>query len=856
MAEDLQHFVRTEATLAPAAAPTPTPISPPPGSAPPLTTPAPTTAPEQVASSDKTGVRVVPKGLRSFDRHDAAFLPRASPGPRDRDGLPESLRFWKTRIESTDPDHTFRVGLIYGPSGCGKSSLVKAGLLASPGKGHPAGLHRGDSRRNRSPVASRAAQGLPRSDGRSRSRGRPGRGAAGRCCGSGQKVLIVLDQFEQWLFATRSEPDPELVAVLRQCDGAHLQAVVTVRDDFWMAATRFMQRPGDSLGRGRKLGRGRSLRPAPRQDGVLAAFGRAYGILPEQPSEPSYEQQAFLDQSIAGLAQDGKVISVRLALFAEMVKGKPWVPATLREVGGTEGVGVTFLEETFSAQTAPPEHRLHQKAAQAVLKALLPQTGTDIKGRMRSEAELREASGYADRPRDFDDLIHILDPELRLITPTEAEGGEKRAESGGTWAGGTASDETASSSASDHSPLTTHHSPVGHYQLTHDYLVHSLRDWLTRKQRETRRGRAELRLAERAELWNAKPENRHLPSLLEWLSVRTLTDPAHWTEPQRKMMRQAARTHGWRSALTLAGMIAVAAAALFLHTRVAERQEATRVEGLVGRLVSAEPSQVPDVVKQLEANPDVAAPLLAGLISANPETPDQKRAQLHARLATVSRDPSQVEPLVEELLAGKVTYVLPIRQLLRPAGARLVERFRGLLRDAKADPERRFRAALALAHYVPASEAASWTEADLKFVAGQLVSANAEYQPLFRAALRPIHARLLGDLERLFAGAQATDAQRLSAANALADYAEKDVARLTGLLPVATPEQFAVLYPIVAASRTTAAIEDLGKIAATPPPEALGSVERVAYGQRHQGAAVALFRLGEREGPAGLQGER
>ena len=47
---------------------------------------------------------------------------------------------------------------------------------------------------------------------------------------------------------------------------------------------------------------------------------------------------------------------------------------------------------------------------------------------MRSEADLLEASGYADRPRDFDDLIHILDPELRLITPTEPEGVE-----GGGW---------------------------------------------------------------------------------------------------------------------------------------------------------------------------------------------------------------------------------------------------------------------------------------------------------------------------------------------------------------------------------------------------------------------------------------
>ena len=118
-----------------------------------------------------------------------------------------------------------------------------------------------------------------------------------------------------------------------------------------------------------------------------------------------------------------------------MVKGKPWTPATLKEVGGTKGVGVTFLEETFSASTAPPEHRLHQKAAQAVLKALLPETGTDIKGQMRSRQELLEASGYANRPRDFDDLIHILDPELRLITPTDPEGSVER-ESGDRYRAG------------------------------------------------------------------------------------------------------------------------------------------------------------------------------------------------------------------------------------------------------------------------------------------------------------------------------------------------------------------------------------------------------------------------------------
>ena len=119
---------------------------------------------------------------------------------------------------------------------------------------------------------------------------------------------------------------------------------------------------------------------------------------------------------------------MRLALFAEMVKGKPWTPATLRQVGGTEGVGVTFLEETFSAATAPPPHRLHQKAARAVLKALLPEPGADLKGHMRSHQELLDAAGYAGRPQEFADLLHILDTELRLVTPTDPEGAMSRRE--------------------------------------------------------------------------------------------------------------------------------------------------------------------------------------------------------------------------------------------------------------------------------------------------------------------------------------------------------------------------------------------------------------------------------------------
>jgi hypothetical protein len=88
--------------------------------------------PEPPPQASVTGARghvaVVPKGLRSFDVSDSDFFLQLLPGPRDKDGLPESIRFWKHRIEATD-ELTFTVGVIYGPSGCGKSSMVKAGLL-------------------------------------------------------------------------------------------------------------------------------------------------------------------------------------------------------------------------------------------------------------------------------------------------------------------------------------------------------------------------------------------------------------------------------------------------------------------------------------------------------------------------------------------------------------------------------------------------------------------------------------------------------------------------------------------------------------------------------------------------------
>jgi serine/threonine protein kinase len=465
-------------------------------------------------SSDQRPLKIVPKGLRSFDAHDADFFLELLPGPRDREGLPDSIRFWKNRIEETDADNTSSVGLIYGPSGCGKSSLVKAGLLPRISNEvlsvHIEATAEETETRLLNGLRKRCSD-MPANLGLKETLTvlRRGQGIP-----AGKKVLIVLDQFEQWLHAKKGEDSTELVEALRQCDGGHVQCIVMVRDDFWLAVSRFMKSLDIHLLEGHNSALV-DLFDTDHARKVLAAYGRAYGRLPENMGDRKDEQRTFLKKAVEDLAEDGKVVCVRLALFAEMMKGKPWTLATLKEVGGTAGVGVTFLEETFSASTAPPEHRYHQKAARAVLKALLPDSGTDIKGHMRSYAELLAACGYADRPKDFGDLIGILDGEIRLITPTDPEGKEG------------AEDSASQAKAGERC-----------YQLTHDYLVPSLREWLTRKQRETRRGRAELRLAERSALWNAKPENRLLPAWWEVLNIRLF--PA--VKSQLQPLRREART--------------------------------------------------------------------------------------------------------------------------------------------------------------------------------------------------------------------------------------------------------------------------------------------------------------------------
>ena len=773
--------------------------------------------PSLSTGTDAVIARMVPKGLRAFDPEDAQFFLTLVPGPRDRDGLPEAIRSWKRRIEDRDLTRTFSVGLLYGPSGSGKSSLVRAGILPRL------------SRQVRAIYVEASATGTEAGIRAALVREFPDLPAHGeldlataaireRAAGKrGSRVLLVLDQFEQWLQSHPDEPDGELVRALRHCDGLGLQALLLVRDDFWMATTRFLKALEIRLLEG--------VNSAPVElfdlqhaGMVLAELGRGLGRLPDGAIAPGSEEGRFIEKAVQELASpDGRVVPIRLALFAEMLRHRNWTTKTLRELGGVEGIGETFLEESFSARSAPMAHRVHQRAAQSVLQALLPDPKSDIRGRFRSVNALWEASGYADRPNDFEELMYILEKELRLVTAVDplsvsSDGDGSRAGAGETL-----------------------------YQLAHDYLVPSLRQWLSRKQRETRRGRAELQLATIAALWCDRPESRRLPSLLEWLKILRFTRRRIWTTDERRMMKAATWHYLTRAVAALALIGAVAYAAVSLRNR-------ERANNTLETALRADYAHLPRLLADLSNNSAFLQPTLERL-ETNKSTTLTEREVATILLYRDRPTPDRASFLFERLLAAEPDEVQVIGDALaiHPEHAG-TEKLRNVLLDESAEPGARLRVACALARLDP-DVIASGT-ATAAPLAEALLAEHPRTLPRWIELLGTASQVLIRPLLEICRDTGRDETAHATAASALADVLEREqqptmLANATvEALPEASRILLRALVSVGPTSQTIGALRQVLDERASDPGDEPG---KDALASRQAAAAIALAALGEPE---------
>ena len=683
-----------------------------------------TDVPESVDDAD-----VRPKGVLSFDENDAYFYLRLVPGARDRSGIPLSIARWKRRIEARDTSRTFRVGVLYGPSGSGKSSLAHAGLvpllddsiLVASVAATPAGtedrlLH---ELRRQLPGLARA-ENLVDAIRRLRS---------GRGVSSEQKVLLLVDQFEQWLSGNSGAS--ELDAALRQCDGQRVQAVLLVRDDYWFALSQFLQRVEVELGPANS--QSAPVFDTQHAEQVLTEFGRGYGRLPAGPL--STDQQEFVQTAVHEMELRGQIVPVRLALLAHVFQDRDWSAAALQQMGGVSGALSMFLDSIVFGDAAHPTLKQYSDETVRTLRVLLPPSGTSIKGRPRSSDAVGELAGIT-RQETVDEILRVLTDEFHLVTPVDT---------------------------ADLQP-----DQAVAYQLSHDFLVPIIRSWVAERQRDTFHGRTEHLLVDRTSAWQNAKEKRNLPSLVEWLTIHWLTRASQRKRAAQQMLQAANRHHLTR--LITVGMVLVLASwatnALVIsnHARV-----------LRDRLLGADTVEVPQIVAEVQA---AGAPayrrLRSELSKLGPSSPTESdrdfRHRLHLSLALLPEDESQLSYLVTAGLDRiEPREIETFAKLLACRRAEAMDSLTNRWNAADSD-ELVLRSAGALAQILPESRA--WP-GRARSLANTLISANTMYLDTWAYLLRPIAGHLHPHLKVIFgAEAELNDAQRLALAQVFAGYAE------------------------------------------------------------------------------------
>ncbi len=371
------------------------------------------------------------------------------------------------------------------------------------------------------------------------------------------------------------------------------------------------------------------------------------------------------------------------------------------------------------------------------------------------------------------------------------------------------------------------------------YLVHSLRNWLTRKQKETRRGRAELKLFDTSASWNAKPENRFLPSWWENLNIRLLTDNKKWTEPQRKMMGKAGRVHGIRFVLSLVASVVVFLGVINIRNAAGERQRNAEATRLVKGLLTADTSQIKTVIeKELPGFRQYATD---DLQQAFQESPAKSHAKRHAALAFLPDGKSVLPFLKNRLLTITPLNFVHMRDLLIDDKDELVASYWETARTGET-PALRFQAACALAGFDAENE--HWQEKDFQtFVAGHLVSVRPSELLLWTNALRPVKDHLTGALSTVYRNPDAGEQVRSFATDTLADFWSDNSDGLFDLLAVANEKQFASMFSRLDFHREEAVALGIAEVARTFLEDA-SEAEKESLAMRQANAAVMLLKMG------------
>src|SRR5262249_23581308 len=201
-----------------------------------------------------------------------------------------------------------------------------------------------------------------------------------------------------------------------------------------------------------------------------------------------------------------------------------------------------------------------------------------------------------------------------------------------------------------------------------------------------------------------------------------------------------------------------------------------RAAALVESLQTANTIGVPGLVEELRTYRRWAGRPLAGLLLSTQTDSDRHLRASLARLALWPDDERQADYLYDRLLRASPVDLPVISGILRKHHQAIDQRLWSLLDDPKSDPEKRFRAACALASAGSAA-VENRRESVSPFIADHFLAASirnpGDYATLIKT-LRPLRKRLLAALSSIFRDTERSESERSFATTILADYASDD----------------------------------------------------------------------------------